>query len=156
MSSPNFHRTPNRGFTLVELVIVVAVIAILAAFAMPAYQRYVISTNRANVQAEMLQIAQRLESRKVTRGSYTGSSLADPSIYGSTLFPKTGKALYDLQINADQRDGLVTGWVIEASPRTDGIQQGNGVIRLNEFGHKCWVKAATTCTLSANSNWSEN
>lgn len=145
----------SLGFTLMELMIVVAIISILAVVAFPAYQQYVIRANRADVQAELLQIAQRIQNYKVVNGSYTGIALSQPSIYGSAVFPKTGKTLYDLTLALGDRDGLVTDWTIQASPKSDSIQQGNGVIQLNDLGYKCWEKAQTTCTLSANSNWSE-
>ena len=38
----------ERGFTLIELMIVIAIIAIIAVFAVPAYNQYVIEGNRTD------------------------------------------------------------------------------------------------------------
>jgi len=60
-----------RGFTLIELMIVVVVIAILAAIALPSYQSYIMRAQRAHAKAALLQAAQWMERTATAQGQYT-------------------------------------------------------------------------------------
>src|ERR687887_2699906 len=63
-------RTP--GFTLIEVMIVVAIITILTSVAWPSYTRYVKRGFRAAAQQFMLDIANREEQYLLDARSYTG------------------------------------------------------------------------------------
>ncbi|GAI02651.1 unnamed protein product, partial [marine sediment metagenome] len=57
MRSDKMRSSAKKGFTLIELMIVVAVIAILAAIAYPSYTRYVYRARRADGQDLLMRIA---------------------------------------------------------------------------------------------------
>ena len=48
----------HKGFTLIELMIVVAIIGILAGIAYPSYQSYVVKSRRTSAQVHLMDIAQ--------------------------------------------------------------------------------------------------
>ncbi|MCB5185939.1 prepilin-type N-terminal cleavage/methylation domain-containing protein [Methylobacillus gramineus] len=72
-------RFSNKGFTLIELMIVVAIIAILASIAVPAYSRYVARAKVAEAISQLSDVRNRMERSYQDRRIYDCAQVAMPA-----------------------------------------------------------------------------
>ena len=145
----------QRGFTLIEMMIVVAIIALLASIAYPSYQSYIIKSKRADMMSEMQNIASQIESRKLAQGSYKAISQNIKAEF-AVGYPRQGAVLYDLAINpiplTPPDNELTSKWMITATPKTGSQMANDGSMTLNYLGVKCRViRTVNTCGI--NDEW---
>lgn len=66
----DFMKHHHKGFTLIEVMIVVAIVGILSAIAMPSYTEYIRRGHRAEARAGLLQAQQWMERAATATGTY--------------------------------------------------------------------------------------
>ena len=101
-------RLKLRGFTLLELMIVVAIVAVLVALALPSYSRYIRKANRGEAQQILLNWANNQEIWRANDTDYatTGEiSLPTHDKYTFALPTRTA-TLYILTATASTTDQL--------------------------------------------------
>ena len=132
----------RSGFTLIELMIVVAIIGIIAAIAYPSYQSYLKRTKRTEVQSYLMELSHKLVSYKLVNRSYSGASMS--AIGGNATFPSSGNQTYTITLTDDVGATLGSGsengttWRFMATPA--GGQVGDGAVTLSNTSQQCWYK----------------
>ncbi len=118
----------KRGFTLIELMIVVAIIAILAMVAYPAYTAQIKKSKQSAAQQYMMEVALAEDQYILDNGSYT-----DRAGLGMTTLPDEVDGVYTITAAATTAP---FGYTITATPVSGGIMDGESTMTLLSTGAK--------------------
>lgn len=142
-----------RGFTLVEVMIVVTIIGILSAIAYPSYQRYIMRSYRADAQQFMMKMDSRQRQLLIEQRAY--ATTPDVLNVGSSGWGCTSanctNGKYTITFNpAVSNAATPPSYTICALPSTQ--QAADGTLTLDSTGVKM-RRTGTSCTGGTDQGW---
>jgi type IV pilus assembly protein PilE len=130
----------SAGFSLIELMVVVAIIAIMAAISYPSYFRYVQRTHEQQAQGALLQAMSEAEAFRSRNFSYQGFTLPG-------AITNSDRYAYTLQFSNNFQTLQITAAAI-------GPQAGAGGMAIDNSGRNCLNKGNDSgCTPGSDPAW---
>ena len=131
----------NKGFTIMELMIVVAIVGILAAVALPSYTQYVIRTKRADATGALMAATNAMERHRANNFTYAGATAGDGA--GTTFtasVPSDGTSAAYYTLSMPPPTG--TTYTITATAvgsQLSSLGSPGETLTINQQGIKSWT-----------------
>jgi type IV pilus assembly protein PilE len=142
-----------RGFSLIELMIVVVIVAILGSIAYPSYLNQVTQFRRADAQAVLMEAAQFMERFYTENNRYDqdsgGTAVALPAPLRES--PRdSGTKSYDISVQAS----TASTYTLRATPKN--AQTGDGFLQITNTFAKGWDSDNGGSLSAAEQTWSQH
>jgi type IV pilus assembly protein PilE len=136
-------RNSDDGFTLIELMIVVAIVAILAAIAIPAYKKQIMQSRESSAKSALLDLARRQETYYSANNAYaTQMSLLGYANVTSNAIQvpnNTNQAYYTVTISGPASSGSTASTFTATATPVAGSTQANdacGTYQIDYLGNQ--------------------
>lgn len=157
MMSKSKKNSGSAGFTLIELMIVVAIVGLLAAIALPSYQSYIARGNRAAARAALSQAAQYMQRFYAANDRYDADRTGAQTIWATlppafTRAPAEGTQLYEISnTGANASTAAQSTFTLIMRPLTTASMANDkcGGFTLTQAGVKGITAASPTAALIA-------
>lgn len=142
-------RRISTGFTLIEVMVVVAIVAILAAIAFPSYSQYIIRSNRAAAEGYMLEVTSLQQRYLLDARSYAATMTALSASVPTNVSPN-----YTIATAAVA--GTPPGFTVTATPIGNQLAKDTkcGVLVIDDMGVKKY-KSTLTDSAGVSACWQQ-
>lgn len=143
----------KAGFTLVELLIVMAIVAILGVIAVPSYRNYVVGARQNSAQQALLRMAGAMENCYSLNQTYVGCIDTNNSENNDFLKANDIESYYKLSVGEKRTKVTARDFVVAVQAKggqANDVADSCKVLAVDRLGRKLIASSSGTLSVDAN------